>query len=134
MPTKDESRRGRGGRPKSVAADVRSTTIGVRVSASEYAALRIRADEMKMTPAQWLRTAALARRLPAMPVPAINREQYAELARLAGNINQLAYLANSNRISFVEGADAELLRSLDKKISELRLTLIGIHNDDSEDG
>ena len=52
-------------RPKIAAEKLRTATIGVRVSPGEYAALRKKAAEMGLTPAQWLRTAALARRLPA---------------------------------------------------------------------
>ena len=37
---------------------------------------------MGMPPARWLRIAALARRLPPPPVPAINRAIYSELARM----------------------------------------------------
>lgn len=114
--------KGRGGRPKGDPAAVRTSTIGVRVSADEYAALRAKAEQMGMTPAQWLRAAALSRRLPAPPVPAINREQYAELARLAANLNQLARLANSGQPVTV--AD-ELLQALAGEVSRLRLALIG---------
>jgi len=83
------ARRSAGGRPKGDPAAVRSTTIGVRVSASENATLRAKAAQMDLVPAQWLREKALARCLPAPPVSAINRERYAELARLAANLNQL---------------------------------------------
>jgi hypothetical protein len=134
MTPKDESRKSRGGRPKSAAADLRSRTIGVRVSESEYRALRSLADDAGMAPAQWLRAAALARRLPTPPVRPINREQYAELARLAGNINQLAHLVNAGRVNTFSGADAELLSDLDKTLSEIRLTLIGAKINDSQDG
>ena len=51
-------RKARGGRPKGDPSAVRAATIGVRVSAEEYAALRARAEQMGMTPAQWLREAA----------------------------------------------------------------------------
>ena len=115
-------RKGRGGRPKGDPSAVRASTIGVRVSAEEYAALRAKADQMGMTPAQWLRAAALSSRLPAPPVPAINREQYAELARLAANLNQLTRLANEGRPVTV--ADA-LLQRLAGEVGRLRLALIG---------
>ncbi len=120
-PPASPPRKGRGGRPKGDPAAVRTSTIGVRVSADEYAALRAKAEQMGMTPAQWLRAAALSRRLPAPPVPAINREQYAELARLAANLNQLARLANSGQPVTV--AD-ELLQALAGEVSRLRLALI----------
>jgi hypothetical protein len=40
-------------------------TIGVRVSARLYATLREKAAQLSMTPAQWLREAALSRPLPS---------------------------------------------------------------------
>lgn len=115
-------RKGRGGRPKGDPAAVRVSTIGVRVSADEYAALRAKAAQMGMTPAQWLREAALSRRLPSPPVPAINREQYAELARLSANLNQLAHGANIGQNVTVNDA---LLQRLAGEVSRLRLALIG---------
>ena len=115
-------RKGRGGRPKGDPSAVRASTIGVRVSAEEYAALRAKAEQMGMTPAHWLRDAALSRRLPSPPVPAINLDQYAELARLAANLNQLTRLANEGRPVTV--ADA-LLQRLAGEVGRLRLALIG---------
>ncbi len=112
----------RGGRPRGAAADVRAATIGVRVSAAEYDALRVKSGAMGMTPAQWLREAALTRRLPAPPVSAINREQYAELARLAANLNQLTRLANEgDRVTVA----AALLAKIKTELRHLRLELIG---------
>ena len=115
-------KRGRGGRPKNEPGTVRDVTIGVRVAPAELAALTAKAEQMSMTPAQWLREAALSRRLPSLPVPAINREQYAELARLSANLNQLAKLANSGQPVTV--ADAPLQR-LAGEVGRLRLGLLG---------
>jgi len=112
----------RGGRPRSLAADLRTATIGVRVSAAEYDALRAKAEVMAMTPAQWLREAALTRRLPAPPVAAINREQYAELGRLAANLNQLTRLGNEGQRVTIA---TELLGRLSSEVSRLRLGLLG---------
>lgn len=117
------SRRIQGGRPKGDPGAVRAATIGVRVSAGEYARLREKAGEIGMTPAQWLREAALTRRLPPPPVPAINREQYAELARLAANVNQLAKAANEGQRVKVA---APLLEKLTAELKRLRLALIGV--------
>lgn len=114
--------RRRGGRPKGDPLAVRASTIGVRVSAEEYAALRAKAEQMGMTPAQWLRQAALSRRLPSPPVPPINREQYAQLARLAANLNQLTRLANEGRPVIVSDA---LLQQTADELKRLRLALIG---------
>ena len=65
---------------------------------------------------------ALTRRLPSPPVSAINREQYAELARLAANLNQLTRLANEGDRVTVATA---LLAKLQTELSRLRLQLIG---------
>ena len=112
----------RGGRPRSAPETVRTATIGVRVSPAEYALLRLKSEHMAMTPAQWLREAALTRRLPTPPVAPINREHYAELGRLAGNLNQLTRLANEGRPVHI--ADA-LLTRLSAEVRALRLALIG---------
>lgn len=123
MPPNVSTRRSAGGRPKGDPAAVRIATIGVRVSAGEYATLRAKAAQMHMTPAQWLRAAALARRLPSPPVAAINREQYAELARLAANLNQLTRLANEGgRVTVADG----LLVRMASETKRLRLALIGL--------
>jgi hypothetical protein len=88
---------------------------------------------MKMSPAQWLRTTALFRRLPTPPIPPINREQYAELARLAGNINQLSHHINSSLVPIITDNDVKLLRDLGKTVMQIRLTLIGVDTNDSQD-
>ena len=114
-------RKNRGGRPKSDPADLRAATIGVRVSEKEYAELRIKAEQSGMTPAQFLREAALSRRLPSV-VPRVNREQYAELARLAANLNQLTRMGNEGRRVNVSDA---LLQQLTDGVVRLRLAIIG---------
>lgn len=84
---------------------------------------------MHMPPAQWLREAALTRNLPSPPVAPINREQYAELARLSANLNQLARLANEgDRVTVDDG----LLKRVATETRRLRLALIGVEgqNDD----
>lgn len=116
-------KRGRGGRPKNAPGTVRDVTIGVRVASAEFIALKAKAEQMGMTPAHWLREAALSRRLPSPPVAAINREQYAELARLSGNLNQLTRLANSGQNVVI--ADA-LLQRLAAEVGRLRLALLGV--------
>ena len=110
-----EQRQGkRRGRPKSPPDTVRRLTIGVRVNSEEWRCLQSKAAFMGMPPARWLRIAALARRLPPPPVPAINRTIYSELARMGVNLNQLARAANEGRLdglplSFLSGVKQYLL-------------------------
>jgi hypothetical protein len=129
MPPNVSTRRSAGGRPKGDPAAVRIATIGVRVSASEYDTLRAKAAQMHMTPAQWLREAALTRRLPSPPVAAINRLQYAELARLAANLNQLAHLANEGgHVTVGDG----LLARVASETRRLRQALLGLGGKDDD--
>jgi hypothetical protein len=102
---------------------VRTATIGVRVSPGEYEALRAKASAMGMAPAEWLRHAALDRRLPSPPVPAVNVAQYGELGRLAGNLNQALRLVHGGQLP--EGLQP-LLEALGEEVRQLRLALLGL--------
>lgn len=97
-------------------------TIGVRVNPAEWEALQLRARHMGMSPAQWLRTAALSRRMPLPPVPEVNRKAYGELARLGVNLNQIAKAANAGRTAVPFG----LLRELLSQITYLQASLMGV--------
>jgi translation initiation factor IF-2 len=128
-------RKAKGGRSaKKDPALVRSTTVSVRVSASEYTELREKAKTMGFTPAQWLREAGLARPLPLPPVPAVNREEYAELARLAADVSELTRQANEGKQTAVTSA---FLEQLTTEVKQLRFALLGIdsppesHSEDS---
>ncbi len=115
-------------RPKGDPAKVRGMTIGVRVTDAEYAALRAKAEAFHITPAQWLRDAALKRRLPPLPVPTINVEEYGKLARLSANLNQLMRLAHAGRVT---GLDEAVLQQLGEEVSRLRLALLGQGGEDA---
>lgn len=109
-------------RPKGDPANVRGMTIGVRVTDAEYAALREKAEALHITPAQWLRDAALKRRLPSLPAPAINIEEYGKLARLSANLNQLVRLAHEGRPVTI---NEDMIRRLMDEVTRLRLALLG---------
>lgn len=115
--------RGRGGRPKADPGTVRQTTVSTRVSDAELTALRAKAAHMGMKPADWLRHAALSRRLPSAPVPELNREQYAKLAHLAANLNQLTKAVNREQIVIVNDV---LLGQIQTEVAALRLALLGL--------
>ena len=113
----------KGGRPKLDPAAVRRLNLSVRLSPAEYAALRERAAQLGMKPGQFLRHTGLTRRLPPPPVPAVNREQYANLARMANNINQLTRRANAGQLPGFPAATMRLLRA---EIKQLRAALLGL--------
>lgn len=115
-------------RPKGDPANVRGTTIGVRVTDAEYAVLREKAETLHIPPAHWLREAALKRRLPSAPVPAINIEEYGKLARLSANLNQLVRLAHEGRVVTINAA---LIHQLLDEVARLRLALLGQGGEDA---
>lgn len=114
--------RRRGGRPKAAPEARRGAALGVRLTDAERAEVEARAASAGVTPAQWLRIAGLSRRAPPSPVPAVNRDAYAELARLAANLNQLTRLANEGRVI----APGDLLDQVAAEVAQLRLALLGV--------
>ncbi len=123
----------KGGRPPSAPHTVRRHTIGVRVNEGELVQLKERAQRMGLSPAQWLRTAALDRKIPKPPAPAINRALYAELARLSVNLNQLTRAVNigqlmGNAIPIDEPRTLSLLCALQKVIHEVQAHSLSLSN------
>ena len=78
--------------------------------------------------ATWLRLAGLRRRAPRAPVPAINRQLYADLARVGGLLNQLTAEAHRGRVVAL-GVN---LRELHALLQQVRLELIGAAPPDDE--
>jgi len=120
-----QGRSRKGGRPQSDPVTVRIITIGVRVNIAEWDALRDKAKHMGMNLSQWLRTAALQRRLPLPPMPEANRLIYAELVRLAVNLNQVTRAANEGRAVVASG----LLQALRQEVARLQGELLGARDD-----
>lgn len=74
---------------------------------------------------EFLRSAGLGRRL-AAPIPAVNREAWAALARTAANLNQIA--RSMNAAGQVHDDDlAGVLAELHGQVSRLRGDLVGAH-------
>ena len=111
-------------RPKIAPDTLRTTTIGVRVSPAEYDQLRAKASAMGMTPAQWLRCAALDRQLPPPPAPALNLDTYRELARIGVNLNQVVARINAGQAApeIPPATAAELLHL----VKALQLQVLGV--------
>ena len=95
------------------------------MSAAELEALQNRANSLGLSVARWLRQAALLRHLPPPPVPEVNRKAYAELAKLAGNLNQLAHAVHMGKAVVSE----DLLKETLATLRLLRLGLLGATND-----
>lgn len=119
----------RGGRPRIAAEQLRTATIGVRVSPAEYAALREKAAAMGMTPAQWLRRAALDRQLPRPAAQPVNLDTYRELARLGVNLNQIRAKINAG---IAVGIPQEVIAGLFQAVLMVQRQVIGGGADDSQ--
>ncbi|MGD9710263.1 MAG: hypothetical protein AB7U65_10630, partial [Halothiobacillaceae bacterium] len=90
----------------------------------------VRLDEGRpagMTRGEWLRTRALKRRL-LRAIPEVNREAWADLARVSGNLNQYMRAINEGRAN-QPAVDVDLAE-LRRLVGALRRELIGF--DDSE--
>jgi hypothetical protein len=92
----------------------RNHCVSVRLNASELA--QVDGWRGRVQRGEYLRHAAF-KTLPVV-VPEINREAWAEMARVGSNLNQLAKLANAGR--------DPSLAALQKLYAETRMALIGI--------
>ena len=110
-------------RPKIAADKLRTATIGVRVSPAEYDRLKAKAAAMGMTPAQWLRCAALERQLPPPPAPAVNVETYRELARIGINLNQVVARINAGQAAAEVPRD--IAAGLVRLVKEIQRQVLG---------
>lgn len=113
-----------GGRPKKPESE-RLKNVPLRMTSAERAEAEKSAAEAGLTLSAYLRDRTLGKPLKAV-VPAINREAYAELARLAGNLNQIAAHMNATGDMTVLPALPALIADLDREVKILRLALLGI--------
>ena len=106
------------------AEDKRTHTVSSRLSDAELALLDERRAGLRMRRGEYLRAAALDRDLPPT-IPAINREQWAALARTGANLNQIA-----NKLNVGQPLDLEELRDeiaeCRRMLAEVRRALIGV--------
>jgi len=125
MPTQPtQQRRRRGGRPRVSDIERRTGSITVAINQIESDQLFMKCEEAGMDAPSYLRAAALGNHI--LAVPAINREKYVELARLAGNLNQLMRHIQAGTGGIVHGD--QLLPALDKlraEVQALRQSLLG---------
>ena len=88
-----------------------------------------KAAAMGMTPAQWLRAAALARRLPPTPVARVNLDTYRELARIGVNLNQAV---RELHVGAAAGIPQEVLTGLFQAVLTVQRQVIGGGGDDRQ--
>lgn len=110
----------KGGRPKS--SELRSITIGVRLSEREYAKLIAIASRGAV--ATFLRNSALKAASRAVIIDPIAKQQWSSLSATTANLNQLTKAVNEGRIPEDLRSGIDQLR---KQVAEVRLALLGKH-------
>ena len=110
-------RKRRGPKPKP-AGEKRGASVTGRLTPAELAQLD--AGRGALPRGEWLRTLALARRLPR-GIPEINLEAYGALARAASNLNQLARRANA--------VDRLEIAGLAATLATFRAALLGVSSE-----
>jgi len=119
-----------GGRPKKPESE-QLKNVPLRMTAAERSEAEKNAADAGLTLSAYLRERTLGKPIKAV-VPAINRGAYSELARLAGNLNQIAAHMNASG----QTPDLILLRTmiddLSREVKILRLALLGIIESEAE--
>lgn len=110
------------------AADLRTHCVSVRLSAAELAELDAARALVKMQRGEYLRQ-AWAGKLPRT-IPAINREAWASLARVVGNLNQYQRAINDG---LAAGHAPEVIQSLADQVQKLRADLLGVTESEAQD-
>lgn len=117
---KEKKKRRHGPEPRPP-EELRNVKISVFLNSQEAAEIRQRAATAAMNRAGYLRAAGLTR-LPRI-IPEINREAWASLARVAGNLNQYQAAINEGRAT---GYPPEVLSELREQVQTLRCALLGL--------
>ena len=88
----------------------------------ERAVLEIKARAACLPMSAFLRRVALKKKI-EQPPKEISRKQYAELARVGSNLNQIAAAINAGKAS---GIDVDVIHELATQVRLLRMQLIGV--------
>ena len=101
----------------------RTAVVPIRFTSIERDTLRSNAREAHLSISEWVRRAALHRRLPPTTVPPINIDAYQELCRIGNNLNQLMRAYHSEGGAIPEFPT--LLESLRLMLKTVGMQLIG---------
>ena len=108
----------KGGRPKKKVSERKTRIINIRVSETEYYAVKHRASLAKLTVSAYSHAAILEGKI-AEPVKKEDMELLRKLSGEANNLNQLAHQANSFRMTYLEKEIRNTMNLLTKIIEKL---------------
>lgn len=96
--------------------------MAIRLTPAERARVEMKAAQAGLPPATFVRQAALNKVVsPPMQIPEVNRETYLELAKVGGNLNQIAHHLNAG---VATGVDEVFVRRLADVVKNLALRVI----------
>jgi hypothetical protein len=96
--------------------------MAIRLTPAERACVKAKATEAGLPPATFVRQVALGTVVsPPAPIPEVNRETYLELAKMGGNLNQVAHHLNAGMAT---GVDEAFVRRLAEVVKNLALRVI----------
>lgn len=122
MAEDDDKRRRHGPKPKPE-AEQRRHPVSCRLTDAEV--VRLDARRGKVSRGEWLRVSALGK--PPRIVPEVNKVAWADLARAAGNLNQLTRAINEGRLSVADapGVSAAVM-DVRAQLDAVRRLLVGM--------
>jgi len=100
----------------------RDAVVPVRFTPDERDRLKQSALASKVSLSEFIRRAALKRRLPPPPAPEINLKSYQELALIGNNLNQLVRAIHKGKCRRI---DVNLIRELLWLVRETGMQLVG---------
>lgn len=112
-------------------AEQRRHSVSCRLTDAELALL----DDLRgeVSRGEWLRLAAMSK--PPRIVPTVNKVAWADLSRVAGNLNQLNRAINEGKLTTKDAAGAgRMLMGLRAQVDQLRRSLIGQESPDESQG
>lgn len=95
--------------------------ISVYLNEDELRRIDDKAASAALSRSDFIRKSALGKRVKATPT--VNAERWQSLARLAGNLNQIAHAINAGRAN---GVDPSLIDALQHEVRDLRRALVGV--------
>ncbi|MGE4232031.1 MAG: hypothetical protein AB7F43_01765 [Bacteriovoracia bacterium] len=108
--------------PHFVRGERKTEVVPIRLTPAERDWLKCVAKNQALSLSEYIRRAALKRRLPPSPAPEINRKTYLELSRIGNNLNQLLRAIHAG-----EGASlhSSLLYELREALKQLAFEVLG---------
>jgi len=120
-------RRWRSGPKPKPPEKLRKVQINMRLTEAEAAPILARAERAGLSPGRFVYELVKGREISVIPEP--NRAAYAELARLAANLNQAMHAVNEARLADKESDLSDLpdqIADLAAAVDQVRRSLLGL--------